>query len=44
MIDGENIDDKLTRFTSITNGLVSLGQPINNNQKVQKIIRALLKS
>ena len=31
----------VTRFTKITNGLVSLGVTIDNDQKVRKIIRAL---
>ena len=33
-----------TRFTAITNVLVSLGKPISNDQMVRKIIRVLLKS
>ena len=33
MLDGESIDDMLTRFTTITNGFISLGKPINNDQK-----------
>ena len=28
MLDGESIDDMLTRFTTITNGLISLGKLI----------------
>ena len=43
MLDGESID-MLTQFTSITNGLVSLSKPIDNDQKVWKIIKALPKS
>ena len=31
----------ITKFTKITNGLTSLGDKINNDQKVQKVIRAL---
>ena len=31
----------LTCFTTITNGLISLGKPIDNDQKETKIIRAL---
>ena len=31
----------LTCFTTITNGLISLGKLIDNDQKVQRIIRAL---
>ena len=34
----------LTRFTNITNILSSLGESINNDQKIRKIIRALPKS
>ena len=33
----------LTGFTKITNGLSSLGDEIDNNQKVRKVIRALPK-
>ena len=29
------------KFTKITNGLASLGDAIDNDQKVQKVIRAL---
>jgi len=43
MIDGESIDDMLTRFTTISSRLISLGKSIFNGQKVQKIIRALSK-
>ena len=39
--DDESIDDMLTHFTIITNALISLGKPIDNDQKVRKIIRAL---
>ena len=42
MNDEESIDNMLTRFITIINELISLGKPINNDQKVQKIIRALL--
>jgi len=31
----------VTRFTKITNGLTSLGDVIDNDQKIRKIIRAL---
>ena len=41
MFDDESIEDMLTRFTTIANGLISLGKPIDNDQKVRKIIRAL---
>ena len=36
MFDDESIDKLLTRITTITNGLISLGKPIDNDQKVQK--------
>ena len=41
MLENENIDEMLTRFTKITNRLSSLGDTIDNNQKIQKVIRAL---
>ena len=44
MLDGKSIDQMLTWFTTITNRRVSLGKPILNDQKVRKILRALLKS
>ena len=44
MLDSESINDMLTWFTTITNGLISLYKPINNDQKVRKIVRALFKS
>jgi len=34
----------ITRFTKITNGLSSLGDSIDNDQKVRMVIRALLQS
>jgi len=34
MFDNEFIDDMLTRFTTITNAVISLDKPIDNNQKV----------
>jgi len=40
MLDNEIIDDMFTRFTKITNGLSSLGDSTNNDQKVRKVIRA----
>ena len=36
MFVDESIDDILTCLTTITNGLISLGKPIDNDQKVQK--------
>ena len=44
MLDNESIDEMLTRFTKITNDLSSLGDSINNDQKVRKVIRALPKA
>ena len=44
MFDEEFIDDMLTRLTIITNTLIFLDKPINNNQKVHKIIKALSKA
>jgi len=41
MHENDSIDDIVTRFTKITNGLTSLGDAIHNNQKVRKVIRAL---
>jgi len=35
------IDDMVTRFTKIINSLSSLGNAIDNDQKVRKVIRAL---
>ena len=33
MHDNDTIDDMVTRFTKITNGLASLGDAIDNDQK-----------
>ena len=44
MLDNECIDDMLTRFTKITNALSSLGDNIDNDQKIRKVIRTLPKS
>ena len=41
MHDNDTIDDMITRFTKITNGLAFLGDAIDNDQKVRKVIRAL---
>jgi len=41
MHDNNFIDDMVTRFTKITNGLASLGDAIDNDQKVMKDIQAL---
>ena len=44
MHDNDTIDDIVTRFIKINNGLTSLGDAIDNDQKVRKVIRALLPS
>jgi len=44
MLENECIDEMLTQFTKITNGLSSLGDTINNDQKIWKAIRALPKA
>ena len=36
MNEYESIDDMITKFTKITNGLASLGNKINNVQKVRR--------
>ena len=41
MHDNDTIDDMVARFTKIANGLDSLGDTIDNDQKVKKIIRVL---
>ena len=41
MHDNDTIDDMVTSFTKITNGLAFLGDVIDNDQKVMKVIRAL---
>jgi len=41
MLEYESTDEMFTRFTKITNGLSSLGDEIDNDQKVRKVIRAL---
>ena len=41
MNEEESIDDMIITFTKITNDLASLGDRINNDQKVRKVIRAL---
>ena len=41
MDENESIDDIITCFTKITNGLSSLGDTIDNDQKIRKVIRAL---
>jgi len=44
MLENKSIDETLICFTKITNELSSLGDSINNDQKIRKIIRALPKS
>ena len=44
MLENERIDEMLTRFTKITNGLSSLGDTIDNDQKIRKVIRAIRKA
>ena len=44
MLDNETIDEILSRFTKITNRLSSLGDKIDNDQKVRKVIRAFPKA
>jgi len=39
--ENDSIDEMVTRFTKITNGLSSPGDAIDNDQKVRKILRAL---
>ena len=34
MLENESIDEMLTRFTKITNALCSLGDNIDNDQKI----------
>ena len=41
MNENESIDDMITKFTKITNDLASLGDEIDSDQKVRKIICAL---
>jgi len=44
MLDNESIDEMLSRFTKITNGLSFLGDSIDNDQKIRKAIRSLPKA
>ena len=41
MNKNESINDMITKSTKINNGLASLGDGIDNDQKVRKVIRAL---
>ena len=44
MNENETIDDMIAKFTKITNDLTFLGDTIDNNQKVRKIIHTLPQS
>ena len=44
MQENESIDEMNTKFTKITNALSSLGDEINNDEKVRKVIRAFSSS
>ena len=44
MLDNESIDEMFTRFSKITNDLPSLGDFIDNDQKIRKVIRVLPKA
>ena len=44
MLKSESVDETLTRFIKITNGLSSLGDTIDNDQKIRKVIIVLPKS
>ena len=41
MQENESIDDMITKFTKITNDFSFLGDVIDNDQKVRKVICAL---
>ena len=41
MYEDESINNMVTKFTKITNGLAFIGDVIDNDQKVRKAIRAL---
>ena len=41
MNEDESIDDMITKFIKITNGLASLSDEIDNDQKMRKVICAL---
>jgi len=41
MNENEYIDDMVTKFTKIINGLTSLGDEIDNDQMVRKVIQTL---
>jgi len=44
MNENETIDDLITYFTKITNGRSSLGNSIDNDQKVRRVIQAIPQS
>ena len=44
MKEGETIHDMFTKFSSITNELRSLGEPISMSKQVRKVLRILPKS
>ena len=44
MNENESTDEMLTRFMEITSELSSLGDKIDNDQKVRKVIQPILKS
>ena len=44
MKEGETIHDMFTKFSSITNELRSLGEPISMNKQVRKVLQILPKS
>ena len=44
MNENETIDDMITRFIKITNDLSSLGDSIDNNQKVRKVTSSIFGS
>ena len=44
MHENEATVDMFTRFNKITNGLIFLGEPSSNNNKISKILCSLSKS
>ena len=44
MLENESIDEMVTLFTKITNGLSFLSDTIDNDQKIHKVIKALPKA
>ena len=39
MKEGENITSVLDKFSKVTNGLISFGNPISSSDKVKKTLR-----